>query len=92
MLSERIRNRAATLMSELRNQLLIESHNALDNEAGTTTLKGLLQVALDADFLRRIDAAIDEQVRRIVVPVAATLEHRVHIVSDYWNGLRWFMG
>jgi hypothetical protein len=52
MLSERIQNRAATLMSELRNQLLIESHHALDNEAGTTTLKGLLQVALDADFLR----------------------------------------
>lgn len=66
ILTERIHNRATTLMSELRNKLLIEIHDRLDEEASSQNLQDLLQVALDPAFNERLDAATEEQVETLI--------------------------
>jgi hypothetical protein len=66
VLSERIYNRAATLKIELRNRLLREIQDRLQEETGSQNLQELLQVALDPAFTLRLDKDIDEQVASLV--------------------------
>ncbi len=66
ILSERVHNRAATLMSELRNGLLNEIQRRLQEETASRSLQDLLQVALDPAFTERLDAAMDGQVAELI--------------------------
>ena len=54
ILSERIHNRASTLISELRNRLVSEIEQRLEEE-GSGTLQHLLQVTLDPAFTQKLD-------------------------------------
>jgi hypothetical protein len=65
LLKERVQNRTATLMSELRNQLLFEIHNTLDYEGGSKILKDILQASLDPSLLRKLDTDIDSEVFKL---------------------------
>ena len=66
ILSERVHNHAATLMSELRNGLLNEIQQRLQEETVSQSLQDLLQVALDPAFTERLDAAMDGQVSELI--------------------------
>ena len=59
ILSERIANRAAVLLNELRTDLLQEVHRDLEEENQDQTLKTLLEVTLDSGFNVRLDGVID---------------------------------
>ncbi len=59
LLKERIHNRSVVLMSELRNYLLSEIHNSLKEHTGPKTLKGILEITLDPNFMRTLDKKID---------------------------------
>ena len=66
LLKEQVQNRTATLMSEIRNQLLYEIHNTLDDDTGPKVLKDVLELALDPTFLRKLDADIDAHVFKLM--------------------------
>jgi hypothetical protein len=66
LLQEQVQNRTATLMSEIRNQLLYEIHNTLDDDGGPKVLKDVLEQALDSSFLRKLDADIDAHVSNLM--------------------------
>lgn len=66
LLKEQVKNRTATLMSEIRNELLFEIHNTLDQESGPRVLKDVLELALDPSFLRKLDTDIDARVFRLI--------------------------
>ena len=59
LLKERIQNRSAVLMSELRNHLLSEIQNSLEEHSGPKTLKAILEITLDPNFIRTLDNKID---------------------------------
>ncbi len=59
LLKERIHNRSVVLMSELRNHLLSKIHNSLEEHSGPKTLKGILEITLDPNFIRTLDKKID---------------------------------
>ncbi len=62
ILTERIHNRAAALLNELRTSLLNDIHRSLDQEVRNQSLHDLLQVTLDTAFTARLDGAIDAYV------------------------------
>ncbi|MGH9321032.1 MAG: hypothetical protein ACRD21_01080 [Vicinamibacteria bacterium] len=66
ILTERIHNRAASLLNELRTDLLHDIHRSLEEEVRNQSLHDLLQVTLDSGFTARLDAAIDEHVERLL--------------------------
>lgn len=66
LLQEQIQNRTATLMSEIRNQLLYEIHNTLDDDGGPKVLKDVLEQSLSPGFLQKLDADIDSHVKTLM--------------------------
>ena len=72
LLREQVQNRTATLMSEIRNQLLYEIHNTLDDDGGPKVLKDVLELALDPAFLRKLDADIDAHVLKLMERLKGT--------------------
>jgi hypothetical protein len=67
ILTERIHNRAAALLNEIRTDLLHEIHRRLEVEVRSLTLHDLLQVTLDTAFTARLDAAIEELVAKLLL-------------------------
>jgi hypothetical protein len=65
ILTERIHNRAAALLNEIRTELLHEIHRRLEGEVRNHTLHDLLQVTLDTAFTARLDASIEELVAKL---------------------------
>ena len=65
LLQEQVQNRTASLMSEIRNRLLYEIHNRLDDD-GSSSLKGVLEQALDPNLLPQLDSDIDGQVSKLM--------------------------
>jgi hypothetical protein len=65
ILTERIHNRAAALLNEIRTELLHEIHRRLEDEVRSHTLHDLLQVTLDTAFTARLDASIEELVSKL---------------------------
>ncbi|HEY7699776.1 MAG TPA: hypothetical protein VIE88_15245, partial [Vicinamibacteria bacterium] len=63
ILTERIHNRAAALLNELRTSLLNDIRRNLEQELKNQSLHDLLQVTLDSAFTARLDGAIEEHVR-----------------------------
>ena len=66
LLKERIHNRSVVLMSELRNHLLSEIHNSLQEHSGPKTLKGILGITLDPNFIRTLDNKIDSLAFKLI--------------------------
>lgn len=66
ILSERIHNRAAVLLNELRSELLQEIHHRLDEEQPNGSLTDLLQVTLDPGFTSRMDERIGKLVSQLM--------------------------
>jgi hypothetical protein len=65
ILTERIHNRAAALLNEIRTELLHEIHRRLEGEVRHQTLHDLLQVTLDTAFTARLDGSIEDLVRKL---------------------------
>jgi hypothetical protein len=65
ILSERVHNRAAVLLNELRTELLNVIHGRLAEEVQDKSLHNLLQVTLDMAFTTRLDGTIDEWVEKL---------------------------
>jgi hypothetical protein len=65
ILTERIHNRAAALLNELRTSLLNDIRRSLDEEVRNQSLHDLLQVTLDTAFTARLDSAIEVHVREM---------------------------
>jgi hypothetical protein len=66
LLSERLHNRSATLLGELRNRLLQAVQQRLDRESGADGLRGLLQLILDPAFTGELDNTIYSQVQALL--------------------------
>ncbi len=66
LLKERIHNRCVVLMSEVRNHLLSEIHNSLEEHSGPRTLKGILEITLDPNFIRTLDNKIDSLAFKLI--------------------------
>ena len=81
ILSERVHNRAQTLMSEIRNQLLSEIQLRLEEEADSENLQDLLQVALDPAFTARLDVAADEQVNALMRDLETSFQGAANLDS-----------
>ena len=74
ILSERIHNRAALLLNELRGELLLEIQQRLEEEVRNASLTDLLQVALDPGFTSRQDQRIAELVGRLIERLLAEFD------------------
>ena len=66
LLSERIHNRAAVLLGEVRTELLQEIHRCLDEETPSKTLRSLLEVTLDTAFTAGLNSFIEEITRSLL--------------------------
>jgi hypothetical protein len=74
ILTERIHNRAASLLNDLRTELVNEIHRRLDQEVQNQSLNDLLQVTLDTGFTTRLDASIMELVDKLFEKLRAEFQ------------------
>jgi hypothetical protein len=74
ILTERIHNRAASLLNELRTELVTDIHRRLEGEVQNQSLNDLLQVTLDTGFTTRLDASIVELVEKLFQKLRAEFQ------------------
>ncbi|TDI36394.1 MAG: hypothetical protein E2P02_25375 [Acidobacteria bacterium] len=73
ILTERIHNRAAMLLNEVRTDLLQRVHGRIEDENQSESLHSLLQVTLDPAFTTRLDAEIDELTQKMLETLKSDL-------------------
>jgi len=70
ILTERIHNRAAVLLSEVRHDLFEEISHRLEDETAEQTLYSLLEVMLDTAFTVKLDESISEMTSSLLARVS----------------------